>query len=228
GKIKSVFVNMEDDHPVPQRRAYGLAGFTDGEKAAIIYDRFDLWQVNLDGSNAVRLTRGREDSTVYRCVSEEAGFGGRGGGGGRGGFGAAPRLAPCQFDERQTIDPSKPLYLTATGDYNKKSGFAKLTIGQPAQRLVWLDKQVTNLHKAKDADVFLYEEQSFQDSPNFYVADASLADGKPVSHTNAFQSEYAWGKQVLMNYVNRRGDKLQMMLTYPANYEPGKKYPMVV
>ena len=31
-----------------------------------------------------------------------------------------------------------------------------------------------------------------------------------------------------MNYSNKRGDKLQMMLTYPANYEPGKKYPMVV
>jgi len=33
---------------------------------------------------------------------------------------------------------------------------------------------------------------------------------------------------VLMDYSNKRGDKLQMMLTYPANYEPGKKYPMVV
>ena len=49
-----------------------------------------------------------------------------------------------------------------------------------------------------------------------------------MSHTNAFQSEYAWGKQVLMHYTNKRGDKLQMMLTYPADYQPGKKYPMVV
>jgi hypothetical protein len=45
GKIKSSFVNMEDDHPVPERRAYGMAGFTTGEKSAIVYDRFDLWQV---------------------------------------------------------------------------------------------------------------------------------------------------------------------------------------
>ena len=68
GKIKSTFVNMEDDHPVPERRAYGVAGFTTGEKSAIVYDRFDLWQVNVDGSNPVRLTRGKEDSTVYRCA----------------------------------------------------------------------------------------------------------------------------------------------------------------
>jgi dipeptidyl aminopeptidase/acylaminoacyl peptidase len=31
-----------------------------------------------------------------------------------------------------------------------------------------------------------------------------------------------------MNYTNKHGDKLQMMHAYPANYEPGKKYPMVV
>ena len=45
------FVNMEDDHPVPERRAYGVAGFTRGRESAILYDRFDLWQVNVDGSS---------------------------------------------------------------------------------------------------------------------------------------------------------------------------------
>jgi dienelactone hydrolase len=227
GKIKSPFVNMEDDHPVPERRAYGMAGFTTGEKSVILYDRFDLWQVNLDGSNAQRLTHGAEDQTVYRCASE-GGFGG-GGGGGRGGFGGGARSTPCQLDgEGRTIDTSKPLMLTATGEYNKKSGYARLTLGQNEQRLVWLDKAVSGLRKAKDADVYLLEEQTFADSPNYYVAGPSLADAKQVSHTNAFQGNYAWGKQELLNYTNGRGDKLQMMLTYPANYEPGKKYPMVV
>jgi dienelactone hydrolase len=229
GKIKSAFVNMEDDHPVPTRRAYGLAGFTTGDKSAIVYDRFDLWQVNLDGSNATRLTRGREDSTVYRCVTEGGVGRGGGGGGGRGGPDAGARSTPCQVDnDTRSIDPAKPLMLTATGEYNKKSGFARLVIGQPAQRLVWLDKQVTNLHKAKNADVYLYEAQTSEESPNYFVGGPTLADAKQVSHTNAFQNEYAWGKQVLLPYTNRRGDKLQMMLTYPANYEPGKKYPMVV
>jgi dienelactone hydrolase len=225
GKIKSAFVNMEDDHPVPERRAYGMAGFTTGEKSAIVYDRFDLWQVNLDGSNPVRLTRGKEDSTVYRCTSEGGGFGG---GGGRGGN-AARTLAPCSLDgEGRTIDTSKPLILTATGEYNKKSGYAKVVAGEPVQRLVWLDKQVTGLKKAKNADVYVMEEQTYEESPNLFAAGPTLADAKQLSHTNAFQKDYAWGKQTLMDYTNKRGDKLQMMLTYPADYQPGKKYPMVV
>ena len=227
GNTGGVFVNMEDDHPVPERRAYGLAGFTTGEKSVILYDRFDLWRVNVDGSNATRLTRGREDSTVYRCASEDGGFGR--GGGGRGGFGATPRLAPCQLGgDARTIEVQKPLILTATGEYHKKSGYARLSAGKPAERVVWLDKMVTGLRKAKNADVYVLEEQTFEESPNYFVAGATLADAKPVSHTNAFQSDFAWGRQALMDYTNGRGDKLQMMLTYPANYEPGKKYPMVV
>jgi dipeptidyl aminopeptidase/acylaminoacyl peptidase len=226
GKLKIGFVNTEDDHPVPERRAYGLAGFTTGEKTVLVNDRFDLWQIAVDGSTATRLTRGREDSTVYRCVNEGGGFGG---GGGRGGFGGGARTTPCQLEgEGRTIDASKPLVLAATGEYNKKSGYARLTIGQPAQQLIWLDKSVTNLRRAKNADVFLLQEQTADESPNYFVAGTSLADAKRVSQTNAFQSDYAWPKQVLMNYSNKRGDKLQMMLTYPANYEPGKKYPMVV
>jgi dipeptidyl aminopeptidase/acylaminoacyl peptidase len=224
-KIPSTFANAEDDHPVPERRAYGMAGFTTGEKSVILYDRFDLWQVGVDGSKPVRLTRGREDSTVYRCVSEQGG----GGRGGRGGFAAAPRSAPCQLEgDARTIDTSKPLVLSATGEYTHKSGYAKLTVGQPVQRLVWLDKSVTRLAKAKNANVYLLEEQTYEEPPNLYVAGPALSDAKQVSRINAFQTEYAWGKQVLLPYVDKRGDKLQMMLTYPADYQPGRKYPMVV
>lgn len=224
-KARSVFVNEEDDHPVPERRAYGIAGFTTGERSVIVYDRFDLWELAIDGSRATRLTRGKEDSTVYRCVTETGG----GRGGGRGGPAAAPRSAPCALaGESRTIDTARPLLLTATGEYNKKSGYASLAIGQPVQRLIWADKSVTGLRKAESADAYLMIQQSYVESPNFYYARGTPADAKRVTNTNASQRDYAWGKQELLTYTNGRGQKLQMMLTYPANYEPGKKYPMVV
>src|SRR5439155_26788192 len=157
--------------------------------------------VNPDGSSPARLTRGREDSTVYRYVAldDEGGLPVFGGGGGRGGGGASANI----------IDTSKPMILSATGEYNKKSGYAKLTPGQPSQRLLWVDKSVSRLEKAKDADVYAYVVQTYEESPNLFVGSAALADGKQISHTNAFLGEFAWGKQVLMNYANKRGDKLQ-------------------
>jgi dipeptidyl aminopeptidase/acylaminoacyl peptidase len=217
--IKTSFVDMEDDHPVPERRGYGLAGWT-GDQALLLYDRFDLWKVNVDGSNPQRLTRGAEDSTVYRYVAvddDEAPAPG-GFGGGRGGAGGG---APA-------IDLTKPITLSAFGDYSKKSGYARLAPGQPVRRLLFVDKSITRLDKARDADVYSYVAQTYAESPDVFVGSSGLTDAKQISHTNAFLAEYAWGKQDLLNYTNSRGDKLQMMLTYPADYQPGTQYPMVV
>ena len=94
--------------------------------------------------------------------------------------------------------------------------------------MLFVDKGVSRLAKAKDADVSMFVQQTYEESPNLFLATGSLAGAKQVSNTNAFQSEYLWGKQVLLPYTSKRGDKLQMMLTYPADYVPGKKYPMVV
>jgi len=202
-KLPTTFVNTEDDHPVPERRPYGVAGWTTGDRSVLLYDRFDIWQIAPDGSRPVRLTRGREDSTVYRVEV----------------------LDP----ETRVIDPTNPILLSMYGEWNKKSGYASLTPGQPAQRLVWLDKSITRLVRAKNApQVFAYVAQTAEEPPNVFVTATSLADAQQVSHLNDFLSGYAWGKQVLMDYTDSRGDQLQMMLTYPANYEPGKQYPMVV
>jgi len=216
-KTKASFVDLEDDHPTPERSMYGVAGWAPGEAYVFVYDRFDLWRLSVDGSGAERLTRGREDSTVYRNVLLDPD---RAGGGGRGGFGGGGAAA--------TIDLAKPVILSTTGEWNKKGGFARLAGGK-IERLVWRDKAISSLQKARDAESYLFLEQSYTDSPDYFVASSgTLADARQVSRTNAFQGDYAWGKQVLMDYRNKRGDKLQMMLTYPANYEPGKKYPMLV
>lgn len=196
------FMETEDDHPVAEHRPYGVEGWTAGEKSVILADRFDIWQVSPDGASATRLTRGREDSTIYRVE----------------------QLDP----DAHTIDPHAPIWLSATGEYNKKSGFARLVIGQPARRVLWLEKGATELIRADDVDVFAYVVQTYEDSPDLYVAAGSFDHPTVVSNTNALLDDYAWGKQELMSYTNSHGDTLQMMLTYPVNYEPGKKYPMVV
>jgi len=108
GKIASSFVNMEDDHPIHERRPYGVGGWTTGDRAVILYDRYDLWQVAPDGSNAVRLTRGREDSTVYRVEL----------------------LDP----EARTIDPTKPI-CNAIAERFKAAGLGSFQKLRPAMEL---------------------------------------------------------------------------------------------
>ena len=51
------FVNRQDDHPY-ELPTYGTAGWsTDGE-SVVLYGRYDVWEVPLDGSEATNLTQG--------------------------------------------------------------------------------------------------------------------------------------------------------------------------
>jgi dipeptidyl aminopeptidase/acylaminoacyl peptidase len=130
--------------------------------------------------------------------------------------------------KEEFIDTQKPLYLNLYGEWTKRSGYARLRSGAQAERLVWLDKNVSRLAKAKDADVYAYSVMAFDDSPDYFVGGANLADARQATETNPFQKDYAWGRAELIEYKNSAGVRLQGILDYPANYEPGKQYPMIV
>lgn len=201
--IQTSFVDRGSDATIKQKPAFGVAGWTKNDESVILYDQFDAWKVSSDGSRAVRLTDGAAEQVRHRYV----------------------RLNP----EEEWIDPDKPLYFSLFGIWTKKSGYGRLSPGmKQVERLVWLDKSVTRLAKAKDADVYQYVIESFEDSPDSFVGGADLKDAKQVTKTNPFQDRYSWGRSELVEYKNEQGERLQGALYYPADYQPGKRYPMIV
>jgi len=214
--VATSFIDKESDQTVKQKPPFGVAGWTSDDAAVLLYDKYDVWQLASDGSKAQRLTSGAAERTRYRVVRIEQ----TGGGGGRGGFGGGGGAD-------QAIDLAKPVYLSMYGDYSKKSGYARLN---PAgvERLVWLDKSVGSLAKAESADVYGYISQDYDDSPDIFVSGADLKDAKQVTTSNPFQSNFAWGRSELVEYKLDKGQPMQGALYYPAGYEAGKKYPMIV
>jgi dipeptidyl aminopeptidase/acylaminoacyl peptidase len=213
------FTDREDDHTAPHKPSWGIAGWTTGDKSVIVYDDTDLYELYSDGTKSRKLTNGSAEQIRYRYVAiQSEGGGGRGGrGGGGGGFN--------QGDE--AIDLSKPVYLSLYGIWTKKTGYAILS-GDTVEKAVWLDKGVSRLIKAKNSDTYAYVAEAFDASPNYFTASADLKNPKQISDTNPFQSNYAWGKAQLIEYKSPKGERLQGALFYPANYEPGKQYPMLV
>ena len=201
--IATSFADRDSDSTDVQRPWFGYAGWTTGDRDVLLYDKFDIWQVAANGSKAVKLTDGAAEQIAFRYAD----------------------LDP----QEETLDLTKPSYVEMTGVWSKKSGYALLAPGAGSpQRLMWVDKRVTALAKAKDADVYQYVVQSYEDSPDVFVAGASLAGAKQLTATNAFQSKYAWGRAELIDFKSEKGQRLQGVLRYPANYERGKKYPMIV
>jgi len=174
----------------------------------------------LDGGKAANLTQGAGEAGKirFRVVRLDRP---RAPGGGGGIFGT-----PVQDDEG--IDLTKPLTLSAYGDWTKKSGYYQLVAGKAPTPLIYADKAIGQVVKAEKADRVMFTEQTFSEFPDYWVSTTAFASPKKITDANPHLAEYAWGSKVLVDYTNSKGQKLQGTLTLPANYEQGKKYPMVV
>jgi dipeptidyl aminopeptidase/acylaminoacyl peptidase len=216
------FVDMEFDRPGP-RPSYGIAGYTSDGKGVIVNQRYDLWLLPLDGSSPTNLTTGAgtKNEIRFRYVRLEPadtpaapGDAARPGGGGP----AAPR---------EPIDLSKPLTLSAYGEYTKKAGFYELANGR-LKELVFEDASFNTPVKAKNADKFLFTRQTFTEFPDLRVSGPGFKDAKKISDANPQQAEYLWGRRILFDYKNKDGVRLQGILALPDDYKPGEKRPMIV
>jgi dienelactone hydrolase len=218
---KISWLDAEDDHPY-EIPTYGVAGWSKDGRSVILNHRYDLWQMPLDGGKAVNLTQGAGEAGKIRFRLVRFDRQGRGGPGGGGGiFGA-----PVQDDEG--VDLTKPLTLSAYGDWTKKSGYYQVIAGKAPTSLIFTDKQIGQVAKAEKADRVMFTQQTFSEFPDYWVSTTAFATPKKITDANPQLTEYAWGSKVLIDYANSKGQKLQGTLTLPANYEPGKKYPMVV
>ena len=125
------------------------------------------------------------------------------------------------------IDLSKPVTLSAYGEYTKKAGFYQLADGKLTE-LVYDDASYSNPTKAAKADKYLFTRQTFVDFPDLRVSGPSIKDAKKISDANPQQAEYMWGHRVLFDYKIKDGRKLQGMIALPDDYKPGEKRPMLV
>ncbi len=205
-EVPTRFVNLDVTPTREQMPSFGVAGWLEDDAAVLLNDEWDVWEVRLDGSGGRALTRGADDEVRYRLQ----------------------RLDP----EADAFDPDEPLYYSTYGEWTKQAGFARARLGEEPQMLVWDDKSFGGfgggLRKADDADVFLFRQEAFDDSPDYFVAGPDLANPVQVTRTNPFHDAYAWGRTELIDYENEWGRPLQGVLTYPADYEPGREYPLIV
>jgi len=234
GGTAASFVDLEFDHPGP-KPAYGIAGYTADKTSVIVQHRFDLWQLPLDGSAGRNLTNGvgGKGEIRLRYVRTEplepnlgsvTGAGGQGGPGGGGGFGGGRGGAAAA---RATIDLSKPVLLSAYGEWTKKAGFYELAGGQ-LKELVYEDAAFSNPVKAAKADTYLFTRQTFTEFPDLQVSGRTLKDGRKISDANPQQKEYVWGRRLLFDYKLKDGQRAQGILTLPDDYKTGEKRPMLV
>lgn len=197
--IKATFWNTRDDHTA-SKPPFGMGGWLKDDKEILLYDEYNIWAVKPDGSGARKITNGEKEEITHRVTRTDF--------------------------EYPYIDDSKPIYISLYGDKTKKYGYAKLE-NNTVQPLIYENLSVGRITKATEANSFSFVKQDYNLSPELYATD-DFSSNKKVTGTNPQQLDFYWGKSELVNFTNKKGKKMQGALFYPANYEPGKQYPMIV
>ena len=215
------FARETHDTPSPSP-AWGIAGWTKGDRSVLIYDRYDIWEFDPTGSKApVMVTDSIGRSTKVQLRLAMGGGGGGFGGGGFGGGGGS--------GEERGIDPSKPLLLRGFNEETKNQGFARdwLNTRRRPEIITVGDVAFGSLQKADDADQYLVTRGTFVDFPDLYTG-SDLARLTRISTANPQQKDYAWGTVELVSWHSADGVPLKGLLYKPENFDSTKKYPMVV
>jgi dipeptidyl aminopeptidase/acylaminoacyl peptidase len=195
--------NNTPDLPGP----YGTGGWTADDKSVLLYDKFDIWEVKPDGSGARMVTsgEGRKQGLTFRYRS---------------------------FDpEEQFVPTNKPLLFSAIDDKTRATGFyrvAGMTGTTAPEKVVMLDKAFGPVIKARHADTVVFTLSRYEEFPDLWISDPAFKDMKKVSNANPQAANYLSGKSELIEYVNADGKKLSALLTKPENFDPAKKYPLMV
>ncbi|MDG2184734.1 MAG: prolyl oligopeptidase family serine peptidase [Mariniblastus sp.] len=204
--IKHALYNVLHDTP-SDPRPYGMAGWLDDDQAVLVYDRYDIWQLDPTGQQPpICLTKGegRAASKRYRYV----------------------QLDPLQ----RSIDPQQPMILSMFDEGSKASGYTKRTPA-PAEeltQLLALEESVGGLKKAKDSDAVIMTRSTFRRSPDLWYSHLGMKSISRISRINPQQMEYRWGTAELVHWDSADGGPLDGILYKPDGFDPSKKYPMLV
>lgn len=200
------FYDERNDTPMDPR-PYGIAGWSEDDRFVYIYDRYDIWKLDPSGERVpVNITKafGRRNETRLRYVKLD--------------------------EELEFIPPDQRVLLSAFDERTMLGGFFSTRLGVVADpELLIMDKNhFDGVRKAKYADKLIWTKESVEVFPNLWCSDLNFLKSEQLSNVNPLQENFIWPKVQLVEWTSFSGEKLQGLLYFPENLDPGKKYPMVI
>lgn len=136
-----------------------------------------------------------------------------------------PGNMPFWFNSK--LYHSDGILITSLNNTNLDQGFWNWSQSSGLNKIIEKGQKLQHLSKGKYKMPFLFIESGFDVAPRLML---QYPSGKEqlIYQTDSFKVQFHWGKSELINYKDIDGKALKGALFYPANYIPGKKYPMVV
>lgn len=185
---------------------WGVGGWTANDGRVLIYDRYDIWEVDASGVSAARnLTDGvgRKQNLTFRLIDLEP--------------------------EERAYDPTQPLNLRTFDNATKHAGVYRDRVGgtMPPEKVMMAPKSWPVLQKARRAEQYLATRADYREYPDLWTGPAfdrleRISDAMPE------QATYSWGDVELVKWSNTDGVAMEGLLYKPEGFDPARQYPMVV
>jgi len=203
------------DEPQP----YGVMGWHEGDSAVYVYDKYDVWKVNpeVKTTNENITKTGRTFRDAYRYL----------------------RL---NTDER-FFKHNQSLYFRFQNQDNKNAGLRVGNLGDNQPLLFTIisgNYAIGTVIKANNSGNIIYSKESYKECPDIYLNDDVLkiqgthSSMKRVDHElklssiNPQQKDYNWGTAELFKWKAYNGKEATGLVYKPEDFDPKKKYPMIV
>ncbi len=202
------FWDEDDDHPLLPD-PYGIAGWTKGDREVLVYDCFDIWKIPANGKGkAVCLTagEGRKTNRSFRYENTK------------------------RDDEARFIAPSEEILLKVFDRTTKENGYAMVNVASPAapRMLTFGGYTYSQIRRAEKADVYAYCKGNFENPMDVYETTDRFATQEKLTAINPQQKEYNWGTAELYHWTAYDGTALDGILYKPEDFDPTKKYPVMI
>ncbi|MEO0065623.1 MAG: hypothetical protein RI983_949 [Bacteroidota bacterium] len=212
--IKLPLYDVENDVP-DEPNPYGVSGWLEDDQALLVYDQFDIWQVDPTGKKAsVNITNGlgRKHQLIFRNINVNR--------------------------EERFIKNNQQLLLNVFNRKNKGSGLKTYALGTNFTisdiAAATLPLRISAVAKAKNADVISFGTETFERSANIAVtalnANTLMKDVQAAAvlhQPNPQQAQYNWGTAELFTWKAYTGKMAEGIIYKPEDFDPKKKYPMI-
>lgn len=198
------FYDELNDRPM-HPRASGFATWTANDKNFLVYDRYDIWKIDPRGMVAPkRLTNGREKGWQYRYIRLDR--------------------------EKWHVEENERMLLKVFDEETRESGYAWLdnTTGNLTSPTMTKHYHGRRVVKAKNSDKLLFTQEDFRTFPDLQYSNLNFDNPKKISDANPQQHQFHWGTMEPYTWTSLDGQSLDGLLVKPDNFDPNKKYPLIV
>lgn len=196
----------DESHDKPKPASpYGIAAWINGGDKVVLYDKYDMWSVDLSGKSKIK------------CIAN--GYGRKNN--------VAIRLINVDYSLRE-MDFSKPQMVETFNYSNKNEGIFTLKPNGKLKKLIEGPFAIRINKISGDKKTCLWTKQSYTEFRDLWYSSINFSDPVKITNTNPQQSKYKWGSVKVVKWKNFEGKDNEGLLYLPDGYDKNKAYPTIV